>query len=502
MITLRDFLNAGKVNYNKFPDIYFQYLEQKQISSYEFLFLRSLWIKTLDINPHRGYTVRGTASYLQNLLLPSASSYVFQSSIRNLKDLKLISVLYNAKGHMRGVSLSTEFLEFSSGSLFSNIYLDEITLDIENRCSMLCPKSKIFCVKRGGRLMSINQVAIHFDREPILRQAIHFTRQFIITRKPILSKKLHRSINWNAKKYQGLSQSQMLEIEKIAHLGQRIIDSKLKRIRALQENVFTPDELIIRNELVPYYENLICKISKSKQFKLLSNSQFPKKSKNWVALTKIYYLCQEHDYDFRVYLDAQFESFKHWKSYKDKTLFYPHPHMLYSERAIKAYENYIYNEETSYNKEGWSKKAKPKNTGSYYEELKKKISKCLSYIDYYLNHYWNYPRNAEFFKNVDKKYNLLEIQKGKIILDNYLEQPDFCPEYLATLPGITAVLESHKNLYPSWDTKIQLIQCAQRDTQMETIKSIVAELEADHNIPKSNIALSKIEQIIFPESSL
>ena len=69
---------------------------------------------------------------------------------------------------------------------------------------------------------------IIFGRQPIILNL----RKPIINRNPIILKpKNFRKINFNAKKYEGLTEHQKVELMSIAHLGQSVVDKKLERFK-------------------------------------------------------------------------------------------------------------------------------------------------------------------------------------------------------------------------------------------------------------------------------
>lgn len=246
-------------------------------------------------------------------------------------------------------------------------------------------------------------------RKPIvgLRHSITNIRKPIIgLRRPIIKKqekKKPRKINFDAKKYEGLSESEIKQLESLSRFGRDYVDKKLKQMRKNSNSVLTESERDCIENFVPYYENLICKTTNSIEYNLLPNKR-KKNHRNWAHIFRCYKLCLENNYDYKVYLDAQFESFKNWKN-KGK-IKYPMPTMLCSERAIKAYENYVYHNETAYKNEGWEKKLVSNDVGNYFEEVKKQLEKDLGIVEPQVRYHRG--KYSRVFKNVDRSRKDIE----------------------------------------------------------------------------------------------
>lgn len=322
-------------------------------------------------------------------------------------------------------------------------------------------------------------------REPIILNM----RQAIFNRIPVILGTKVRKINFNAKKYQGLTDNQLKELMSVAHLGQKFVDTKLERFKDIQFAKFSDDELDCLDNFIPYYENLICKQLGIVSFNLLNNAQYKKRSRNWKSLWKTFLLCKERGWDYKVFLDSQFESFANWQ--QATTYKYPLPNMLYSERAIAAFEAYIYRNEISYQKEGYDIKARAKNVGTFAEEVEKKVWQDVKVIQRDIS-YWN-QTSSEIFENVPSK-SLLMAQKTKAIADHW--QHDLSPEYLSAIPDIMDYIGDKSEYVSKVQLKIDQIESYQNNMSVvRKIYQIVKSIEQKAHL-SSAVNLLELDEIL------
>lgn len=310
-----------------------------------------------------------------------------------------------------------------------------------------------------------------------LRHSITNIRKPIIgLRCPIKKqeKKQPRKINFNAKKYQGLSESELRQLESLAKFGQKYIDNKLKQMRKSSKSVVTEQEKDCIDNFVPYYENLICKLTGEISHELLPTKK-KKLSRNWTSVFKCYKMCIEKEYDYRVYLDAQFESYKSWE-HKDK-IRYPLPNMLCTERAIKAYENYVYHNETAYKNEGWEKKLVSNDVGNYLEEVKKQLEKDLKTIETQVKYYrGKYSRD---FKNVDRSRKDIENLYYSKAVQQCIENLSI--ESWVIIPQVDMYTDRMYGNFSSMDSKIDdFDELMENNRKVEVIREAWRKL----NVPK------------------
>ena len=317
-------------------------------------------------------------------------------------------------------------------------------------------------------------------REPIVLNA----RKPIISRNPIiLNPKNFRKINFNAKKYEGLTEHQKMELMSIAHLGQTVIDKKLERFKNTRSYKFTADEIDCLNNFIPYYENLVCKATGAIRYSVLSNAQYKKCSKHWKSLWKTYLLCKNNGWDYRIYLEAQFESVANWTT----KVRYPVPNTLYSERAVAAYKAYLYRNEKSYKSEGYDIRAISKNVGTYEEECEKKIRESAELIKKDMEYYMKNMPNL-FVHLPESKVRVA--YKSKVILDRWQDLSD---EYLSSLPDFLIYVGDKSEYLAGIQLRLANIETLQNTmAKVRLITPIVSKVEKYVGIPtRTDLSLVK-----------
>lgn len=330
----------------------------------------------------------------------------------------------------------------------------------------------------GGYLIVYSKGEILIARNPIIlgRQSIILNaRKPIINRIPIILKpKNFRKINFNAKKYEGLTEHQKLELMSISHLGQAAVDRKLERFKDTRSYKFTFDELDCLNNFVSYYENLVCKSTGAISYSALSNAHYKKRSRNWKSLWKAYLLCKNNGWDYKIYLEAQFESVANWTT----KVRYPLPNTLYSERAIAAYKAYLYRNEESYKSEGYDIRAISKNVGTYEEECEKKIKESVELIkkdiDYYMKNM------SDLFSGLSESEAKIAY-KSKVILDRWQDLSD---EYLSSLSDFLIYVGDKSEYLVGIQLRLTNIEALQNTmAKVRLIMSIVRKVEKSVGIP-------------------
>ena len=332
----------------------------------------------------------------------------------------------------------------------------------------------------------LTRIPIIVGRKPIVLNG----RKPIISRNPIImTTRNFRKINFSAKKYDGLTEHQKMELMSIAHLGQSVIDKKLERFRDTQSYKFTADEVDCLNNFVPYYENLVCKATGAISHSALSNAQYKKRSKNWKSLWKTYLLCKNNGWDYRIYLEAQFESVANWTV----KVRYPVPNTLYSDRAIAAYKAYLYRNEESYKAEGYDIKAISKNVGTYEEECEKKIRESAELIKKDLEYYMkNLP---DLFSSLPE-HKARIAYKSKVILDRWQDLSD---EYLSSLPDFLIYIGDKSEYLVGIQLRLISIETLQNTmAKVRMIMSIAKKVEKCVGIPtKTDFSLvEKLESSV------
>ncbi|UPI11439.1 DNA binding protein [Bacillus phage YungSlug] len=148
-----------------------------------------------------------------------------------------------------------------------------------------------------------------------------------------------------------------------------------------------------------YYSRLVAiKISKAR-YNALSTKD-PKGHKNWVHFTRVHNICKENEWDFRLYLEIQFERVKYFKM---KTKF-PYVTTLYSEKAQNFFKMKLKDREETYatdmQKDTYTK---GKNVMSQYERVVKAVEYQCDSLEMYVRK----DESKNDFENGMKKLNYI-----------------------------------------------------------------------------------------------
>jgi hypothetical protein len=470
-------------SFKRTPIIYTKLYNCNKITIEEYRFLRKLW-NTED------YCINSDVGSLLNEFfgvrtITKTHRNSFNSSIKKLTKYGLIEF---SKSEFRIASIKLSTNIFAKTQKYFSRYLNGVDLLYSVNMRRLDKEQIIeyidLCNEAGVEPIEMSDV-YNIVREPIIgiRSPIIGIREPIVgIRKPIINHKNNeyfpnkgRKLNFNAKKYEGLTENEKKQLESMARFGQAYVDRKLKQMRKNQFSVVESElENSCLNEFVPYYENLVCKATGKISYTALPH-QKKKLSRNWSQLFACYKMCVENDYDWKIYLEAQFESFKNWKT---GNLKYPVPNNLSTERAIKAYENYVYHNETAYQNEGWETKLSSKEVGSYQDEVSKILESDMGIVDNLIKYSLKKSFNKTF-KNVDKtRSDLDKLYYSKAV---QLSWEDLSIEFWSIVPQMDEFLESMYGRYDSLDGKIDLY----KDLMSNSAKiNIISEVASGLKIPK------------------
>lgn len=212
--------------------------------------------------------------------------------------------------------------------------------------------------------------AITGMREPItgIRKSITGIRK-AVTGSGDINSKNSVSINFSAKKYEGLSDSEKQRILNAAKFGRDQVERVLKQIRKNQKSILTEDEEICMYGFCEYYNAHVSNKMKLLDFDILGGQG--KNSRYWSLMWKSYRMCKDNGWNCKIFLDAQFECYVLW----DIKVDYPLPKHLVTERASRAYQNYV---DSFANQEGYvTVKLKPVNPCFYDEWLEREVRRVI-----------------------------------------------------------------------------------------------------------------------------
>lgn len=329
--------------------------------------------------------------------------------------------------------------------------------------------------------VSATMKSIKIQRIPItnLRTPLRGLREpvFLLDINDRIKKQLNgRKINFNAKKYEGLTDYEKLRLQRTARYGQNRVDSVLRQIRKQAYTDLSQLEMDCIDNFVPYYENLICKLTGRVEYKLLTESKYKKSSRLWTPLFKIYMLCRENNWDWRIYLESQFYSFQYWDN--RGSFLYPPPNMLYTERAKISFENYLYDKETAYQNEGWDITAKSQNIGTYSEEVEKSLRCSYNLLSDYIR---LTLKSSRLFRRIDSSREDME----SLLLTKAVELKwdSLCVEFWAIVPGMIEFTDEIYGSFESIDKQIDLMKSIMSDVKkIAIVHECWNKLKSEYNI--------------------
>lgn len=236
------------------------------------------------------------------------------------------------------------------------------------------------------------------------------------------------------------------------------------KLKSLQNGKTSYDREVIK--IADYYDYKCRSVLYSTGFRCLSKDF--RNHKNWKFLERIYELCKNKGWDYRIYIDSQFDRCKYWNR-KQK---YPYLNQFNSENAIKYYTKYVkdYEESSSVTK---SVKIKPHKIKSVNDKIIGEIVKdCESISDY-------------ISKAKTRKVNEgLSDQQIKMIYisDHWL---NLSASYLSTIPWFTRYLSymPEEKLITDLKSEIESIQSSKK--MSEVTSNIVTSIEEKMSIPKT-----------------
>lgn len=167
-----------------------------------------------------------------------------------------------------------------------------------------------------------------------------------------------------------------------------IEEAKKKQEELSEKNSFdfSEEEKAIL-KVARYYEQCVrAKTNRTGQ-RFLPVKSDPRKNKRWKFFEKLYHICKENEWDYRLYLDAQFDRAKHWKKFN-----YPFPNMLCSPSAQKYYLNWIKDkrEKMGYEADADYVKLKPKQEeAGLKKQIQKEIKRSAKSMSNYIKSYKN-----------------------------------------------------------------------------------------------------------------
>mgnify|MGYP001279529193 CR=1 FL=1 len=197
--------------------------------------------------------------------------------------------------------------------------------------------------------------------------------------------------NHEEEKEQAEEQEQPVKVqeEEQKNKENNVIEEAKKKQEELNEknpfNLSEEEKAILK--VARYYEQCVrAKTNRTGQ-RFLPRKSDPRKNKRWRFFEKLYHICKENGWDYRLYLDAQFERSRNWKKFS-----YPLPNMLCSATSQKYYQNWIKDkrERMGYEADAEYVKLKPQQEeAGLKRQISKEIQKSAKTMSNYIKSYKN-----------------------------------------------------------------------------------------------------------------
>lgn len=233
------------------------------------------------------------------------------------------------------------------------------------------------------------------------------------------------------------------------------------------QHILTPTDKKVL-DVASYYEYKARSAIGSSGFRALGKNY--KEHKNWKFLERLYKLCEDNNWDYKVYIDAQFDRVRF---YQRKQL-YPYLNQFFSEGAINAYHRYVKDYKEKHSTTGHAK-INTEKVQSFTEQVADKIvSDC--------------ERMSDYLKVAVKRRNnqglTIEQVKMVYISEHWMGLSHF---YLSSIPWFTAYLDQlpKENYIVELTDSIHKIQKSK--SLSDKVTSIVQVAESQMGIPPTMV---------------
>lgn len=336
------------------------------------------------------------------------SVVTLRKSLRKLAESKVVALIPNCLGHITGVAVNSEVLKCVPSMTESNDFV----------CMELL--QEIACVTNQ---MKITRVPIILTRVPIV-----LTRTpIILTRVPIVFSYKKDKMLWKSK-------------FKLENNQDNIIDSKVSSV-------------------AEYYSFLARKRIKSTGYRALPLKNI-RSHKNWIHFFRVYKLCQNKGWDYKLYLEAQFDRVRHW-SHKTKI---PFPNQLWGEGAVNYYLSYTKERTQLFMELQTGGKAKAEERVTVKQEVIEAICTDCERIKQYLNRMKVQTKNCEV-SDFELKKNYITVLGASL-----------------SVYYIAATTELAEKIYTE-EMNEDIKEIRKNKTLLKLVKEIIEKAEEEYGIP-------------------
>jgi hypothetical protein len=382
--------------------------------------------------------------------LCNVSAPTLRSMLSNLLSLNVINIGYDP---------NTVYYFISFNPLYFNIkfHLKTLEIDPSNPSTLKELLSRVYEVtnKEFDYIVNMNELQTYY-KTSLLQKVVEWTtttddyyafattKAEGIKRVPIINPE-------NVKRVpiiMGASEKAKLKYEQ-----------KLKEL----EGVKSVNTKVIL-DIIKYYEYKSRQVMNTTGFKVVSTNN-PEKHRNWNYFVKLFQLCSENNWDYRIYLDSQFDRASFWSH-----TIRPFPNQLYGTGAQEYYKNYVKRHKEEHEYDGI--KLKGHNAKSVRQEIIETIIKDCEFISI------NLKRKP--------KTNPPEVNKTDVLFDNW---SSLSPYYLSSCDWLLELFEEYtkegEENYQIQEINKKLDMIKKSKSIQETIKTTISEIEKHYELPKT-----------------
>lgn len=452
-ISVNSILDAGLLVHGKLPDIYWEL----SLTGSEMKILRYVYNNCLRLYKNLKFFPRGKDGSprfwrgKERMADDCGLSYTgFRNNVRHLFELGLVTSMEGeTEEELYCIGLSSNFLDSytASNQTVKNLRLHSL-------------KDLISLIYDNTTLEILENIK-NLDKFPLITNVIKLTESQGIessseTMKTSVDKQLQKKTKITRKPIIVGRTPIMILPESVR------LQSAQQKLKLLQ-NVRTPYEKKIL-EIADYYEFKCRQAIHSTGFKCLGKDF--RHHKNWIFLERIYKLCEENNWDYKIYMDAQFDRVKYWQHKQP----YPYLNQFNSQNAIKYYENYVKDYKEKHSITG-DIKVKSEKVKSVNQQIIDDVIKDCEGISEYIEKARKRRNNRGLS---DQQLKMLYLSDHWISLS---------VSYLASIPWFLAYLEQFPEETFLVDLK-QEIQVIRHNKKLFNLTSdIVSKVESQMDIP-------------------
>ena len=249
--------------------------------------------------------------------------------------------------------------------------------------------------------------------------------------------------------------------------SEKVLESAKKAWLAMRDNVF-PEDIPVLN-LKRYYNVCSRVAERTDFFNILRLDDNWRDKPSWRWLKKIYAVCKDNNFDYEVYVDAQFDRVKWFKNKQVR----PYLNQMYSPGAIQYYHQYVTNIKQTLSLTGKIKVKPKQNKEMTFTTfaVDKMFTDCEKIRDW-MKKAHKYPA----FKNCspEELKSIYIAQDWSRLSTYYLAT---CPQFIKLVDSMPQDVETYRKL------KEELQVILSKKSMIDQLNEIVPRVESEVGIP-------------------